>query len=355
MSNPYGPTIETLADWNAALTCCCDMPSCPVPVKTCRSRSVTACGWLAGAGDPFETETFNYVSTTGEPTDEFAIVYTKVRVTAEASDRYGFGTEPGYGADYYDQTQETYYSILWSKSVSEAGACVLNDPTGSWSASNNYTLSYEGTVAEDYDLQIAYNSSASGTVEIGGYYGWFWNGGGTEYSTYAVSGPGPTYATGRTASSLAGYYEETDPLPYWTGAVWTSPRVNGTLVISYEDPFDFIIPPDAAWTGMSCASSRDLWVARESGFRWDITGHTGEWFKITWDVVFFPDVGDPVSVLTDETWEWTGGDMLSDWYEIPVPTTPGESRVVNIRYSCYRSPYGTPVETTGEGVDLTPP
>lgn len=125
----------------------------------------------------------------------------------------------------------------------------------------------------------------------------------------------------------------------------------------------------------------------------------GSYFKITWDVLEEPDgwnatindpgetlpdplpegydtaeawwaehqVPDPAApdrsfVSEDNTWEWTGpGDpededsWKSGWYSIDPPSVPGTRRVVNIRFECYRSDYGSKPEITGEGVTLPDP
>jgi hypothetical protein len=100
-------------------------------------------------------------------------------------------------------------------------------------------------------------------------------------------------------------------------------------------------------------------------YRWDITAHTGAWFKITWDVAFYPADGSPaVQVETDLTWEWTGtaggptpgteDDWKSGWYYFGIPPEEGELKIVNIRYSHFRSTkIGTPVSVTGDSEDYT--
>lgn len=76
-------------------------------------------------------------------------------------------------------------------------------------------------------------------------------------------------------------------------------------------------------------------------------------WEMTWDEVFAsyawwewydggmegdePD--DSIALVTARDWTW-GGSMdfpWSDWYEIPVPTEPGETRVVNVMVTCWRS------------------
>jgi hypothetical protein len=101
----------------------------------------------------------------------------------------------------------------------------------------------------------------------------------------------------------------------------------------------------------------------QSRFRWQVPDdHTGTWFQATWDVYFFPETGDPVMISEDNVEEWEGpgtGDQDDEswlfplWHTLEAPEEPGEIRVVNIRFECYRGPYGTKPQITGEG--YTPP
>lgn len=125
-------------------------------------------------------------------------------------------------------------------------------------------------------------------------------------------------------------------------------------------------------------------------YRWRVPNtFTGSYFKVTWDVLTEPlgwddeiddpdyeppipnDPPEPVpqvprpgrptrTYVEDLTWEWTGPGVVVDpatwvsgWYELDPPPEVGTRRVINIRYECYRSPYGNKPETTGEGVDLS--
>jgi hypothetical protein len=150
-------------------------------------------------------------------------------------------------------------------------------------------------------------------------------------------------------------------------------------------------PPDPLPEGQTEEQWEDAWWAdHQVDVRWE-----GSYFKITWDVVFFPvghdamiddpdyeppeeepeggwppvpqipdpDAPDPVVISTDQTWTWAGpGDpddlatWKSGWYDLPVPTAPGENRVVNIRFECYRSPqFGNKPQVTGEAYEIPSP
>jgi len=100
-------------------------------------------------------------------------------------------------------------------------------------------------------------------------------------------------------------------------------------------------------------------------FKWNITAHTGAWYKITWDYAFYPSAGGPaIPISRDETWEWTGpagGPPLgsedswkSDYFYFPIPDDAGVIKIVNIRYSGWRSTkIGIPIEVTGDAEDYT--
>lgn len=116
-------------------------------------------------------------------------------------------------------------------------------------------------------------------------------------------------------------------------------------------------------------------------FRWEIPDtFTGSYFKITWDVLEEPDgwdatipdpenpggppIPDPAApqrsfASVDNTWTWAGpgspenaDSWKSGWYEIAPPTVPGVRKIVNIRFECYRGPYGTRPQITGTAVEL---
>lgn len=103
--------------------------------------------------------------------------------------------------------------------------------------------------------------------------------------------------------------------------------------------------------------------ARKSRFRWKIPdSHLGTYFKITWDILNEPTGWNTTSptrsfFAEDETYEWTGAagggtDRHSSWYEIPVPDFIGQRRVVNVRYECYQSKFGTKPQINGEAIAL---
>jgi hypothetical protein len=137
---------------------------------------------------------------------------------------------------------------------------------------------------------------------------------------------------------------------------------SATFVSSVENPvsslFLFTIPCEAVPSGIPSWGGATMFR-----FKWVIPDTwTGSHFKITWDIATYPtDPDAEISYIQDLTWEWTGpGDpededsWKSGWYEIDPPGEPGERKIVNVRYSCYRSPkFGNKPQITGDAEDIT--
>ncbi len=76
-----------------------------------------------------------------------------------------------------------------------------------------------------------------------------------------------------------------------------------------------------------------------------------------------PNGPQPSAVNRDLTATWTGPGNpqvatsweASSWRALNPPDQPGEIRLVNIRFECYRTPYGNKPQVTGEAVDLPDP
>lgn len=215
------------------------------------------------------------------------------------------------------------------------------------------------------------------------------------------TGSSPNYDYWRTRRfeySDGGQMERHAPATHWTvlGGVWIEdailtdnyfPPYTGEITTVWEDA---ITPDDSRADGFAAIMAYPLdWDAMTQGsqtyasrtdihplgipattlnvyfhrFRWVIpSDFEGSYFKITWDIVEFPSDGDPVAVLTNQTWEWTGpGDpedpdsWKSPWWVTEPPAQEGQRRIVNIRYECYRGPYGSLPDVLGEQIELPAP
>jgi hypothetical protein len=86
---------------------------------------------------------------------------------------------------------------------------------------------------------------------------------------------------------------------------------------------------------------------------WDLVFASTEWW--TWF-----DAGatgtEPTpgpSLVSHQSWVWDSEAEWSDWYEIPLPTEPGETRVVNVLTTCWKSTrIGTKPTASGPEVAL---
>jgi hypothetical protein len=354
--------IETLDDWNAILgACCCAMPECPVPTKECESITIDAlCGFSFPACEGiseqdrcrrFSTRTDSYVRNdliVDEPsnTERWDVTSNTSAMTIRKMD---------VGCNEYNHSGTRSHS-----EVRVVEDNIYNEETDEYEWQHIYTLTYSNL--SSYDLETACSGTYSQSVDY-------------------VNEPDPEpIVDEEDPSPICEYldYDESLITCEWTRALLVFTKVEDvtgtsgtgeiTKTVTYSDE---VIPVDELdgkefgvdTNGESCISIHGCATATKSRFRWVIPDtHAGTYFKITWDVVFFPTTGDPVAVSTDNTWEWTGpGDpededtWKSGWYEIPVPEEPGENRGVNIRFECYAGPYGHLPQITGEAVEIPPP
>lgn len=191
----------------------------------------------------------------------------------------------------------------------------------------------------------------------------------------------------------SGEWPEPPLPPQGTGSDTTACSSSFTVTwpkISDIDPW-----PDPAVTYPLSNIPWKTWASGEIvdvRYRWKIPNtFTGSYFKITWDVLTepegwdatiddpdyeppdpLPDPPPPVpqipkpgrpsrSYVQDLTAVWTGPgtggesdpSWFTEWNDLNPPPEPGTRRVCNIRFECYRGPYGSKPQLTGEGVDLT--
>lgn len=263
MSNPYGPTIETLDEWNSALGCCCGMPACPEPILEMMGVS-----------------------------GSLTVSFYSGHFTDLAGTRYKVETTTHGGCSYVvTDTLASYYSGFL--------------PDGTFSLDN---------------LTTAVTGSLSG-----------WDS--TTVTTKTAPITWADWITGAKSLITANFaaMDESD---------W------GSAPLSYSQ-----LSHPSAYSAPDTSFAVAMLFNR---YRWRIpSSHLGSYFKLTWDVVFIPDAGAPAAVLTDETWEWTGPgtgayddpSWRSSWYALDPPSTPGKRKVVNVRFECYRGPYGSKPQT----------
>jgi hypothetical protein len=358
------PPIQTLADWNArlALCGCCAMPECPAPELVCEAITVEGCGFALPVIDedtpPIEDRCTLYKTRT-DSTNESASesLDTTVGLGSAATNTTSYTRIDTTVTEYFMDEEgmcslrrvSTSHDFSYStRTVTTVSGVVWEDQAGSETSSSSLTSDCTGSFSFTDNLDPENSSSG-------------------EYNSCPVIGHSPGVGWSYSGSS----YTKTEPL--------TDPDGTRTLSVVYSDP---VTPEmlagelatktweDDAEPG-ACAASRvtppgcpdavsSLTKAR---FRFQIpSSHTGSYFKIEADTVFYPDGwdeegGTPPTIVSEHSVEWngpgSGGDddpsWLTDWIEIEAPESAGTIEVRNIAFTCYRPTlYGAKPQFTGE-------
>lgn len=395
--------IETLDDWNERLAMCgcCEMPTCPVPDRECQSlaRSDTYFGFAPVAepgGDPVE-KIPKLFATKDFPSwsEETGTIWTY---------------DSGPGTPPYTAELSQTVTVDWS---TETGVLVDNT-TASHTGNGTdgvscYPLSGDGyfhpvsptfgspvvttDCAEDHytETETSTATNGSGPFPLTGCPGPFSYSSSEAWDLTHRDHSGIKLTSPKTEASFLA--EITADLPAWP----TTPEgANCAATAQCDWP---LIGDAAPWPPCAAKdppSFNVLGTVRKVRFRWAIpTSWTGSYFLVTWDIIDEPEgwdrtINDPAAeipdplpegvteeewwadhqvpdpaapdrtfLLEDQTWEWAGPGNPSDastwrspWFEIPPPELPGERRVVNVRFICYRSPYGEKPQVSGEAVTL---
>jgi hypothetical protein len=287
--------VETVEDWNLVLEgCgCCEMPSCPVPTRECESRTISNGDCSQGLiedEDPPDGVFYGCWVTWARPSGDDGDLIPAV---------YRKSTFTGEIGDYVGG------DITYSCGQQTATASFDG---GSWSITISESLTY----SQFFDSLLA-------TIEEEE-----WNESGSCVSSLSVGWP-----------TIGSYDWDIECEVLWLSH------------ISSSNPRNFNL-------SSSLTASRFKWVIPDT---W-----TGSYFKITWDEVFVaadPEAGN--LLIARRSWIWDGpGDpedeetWKSDWYELTPPNEPGEVRVGNILFECYKSAkFGTRPQTTGEAYEIT--
>ncbi len=366
------PTIETLEDWNDRLACCCKMPLCPEPSRECEAVEVQV-----------EPDSQDYAEGVFYKTRRDVGNRTGVGDTTELYDGYKIAPGGGdvTGPEYvrYEKTTVDSRLILRGKEypfiVSRCGNVEISDleviRSGSLDVSEITRDGRGDVIGEGPDINfytfISRDYSSSQFVDLACFNGWrtSW----TE-TTRSITGWIPPWVIGApvttngSACSTADNFDTSYIDPFMEDEMTNEARSLVALMEYSSCPTN-----DCTANLTEFKAFPTFWIAtaRKSRFRWVIPDtFPGTYFLVTWDVAFFPadDPENPVPVALDQTWVWPGpGDpedadsWKSGWYELNPPEAPGQVRVVNVRFICYRAtPYGPPPpQVTGEGIDWPDP
>lgn len=266
MSNPYGPKIETVYDWNEVLgSCgCCSMPTPPEPNRI--SESIRA-------------------------------VFTANSVEFEDG--------------VYYKTKTTNYWYF--------------DPEGTYFEEQPFTITTRG-----WNL----NDGPCNEVENEIYPEGSYPPEGSTVTASEVDSKGSPFTSEAFVSAILGRFEAFEfPL--------TTCAPGNLQIASLTGDLE---KPSLIYPGLT-----------KVRYRWQVPIiHLGDYFKITWDVLYEPVGWDDESIpeedrpvrfsIKDLTEVWSGpgtGDqddeswLAGDWYDLEIPEELGERRVINIRCTMF--------------------
>lgn len=296
--------IRSAQQANAATCCGCARPVCADP----RKQTYDICGYVIGADDELEMHFGYFYQTSGTPDAAVAGTYGTVTLTKTARLVIESDSYEGEGWVFEGLQVGTF-----TKSVGEGGSCDYGSPVYTCAFESAYTMAYEDEPTGDY--LVSYSSSGScSTLSVCS---------GTETYTYAISGD-DTNMTGGTDIDIGAQISSS-----WTGTVWTSLHVAGSLVIAYSDfkshPYRFGIP--AGYT-------RSVWE-----MEWDEVAATTDWWAWYDGGMVGTEPTPGPTLAAHRTWTWAG-DPDEPWSPIYDPDGidyPGEVRPVNVLVTCYHS------------------
>lgn len=393
--------VETVHDWNSLLEACgcCPMPYCPVPELEAECKSNTNSDFLywpylvSGSGDLTLYETWTQTSFGTVENGEF-FAYDPLLISDDTRRVWErWYVSAGIYLKYYSYMQFIMEDGSWRQNDSDSSTAGSISP--SQRADQAGLLSQTRAAGWMCDLTTATTATFSSgrwdatsvseapTTEPTTPP---WADGPMVYSAVGVwregSGNNHTLSGPVTKSDFMGDVETALDSMSWgscsssggSGSAWGD--YNTSLWPTADDflaEFGSLAPcPPPPGT-----SNRNTYVQfgkKKMRLRWLVPStFLGSYFKITWDFVYFPnryvvfssggDFEDGEFALENATWEWTGpgdpGDPASwqsPWFEYPeLPSgyTSGAIYVRNIRYECYRSPYGSVPAVTG--LPWTPP
>lgn len=359
--------IHTVQDWNEYLErCgCCPMPECPTPTIQFEQKTATACGYRFP---------FYHVSITDADKQRF------FRRIVEAARNEIDVVETGFRN--FAPTVRLRKNFTTSEQVKEAekvgGICQkltvsrhrigdqeIDETQDDWTYNEKYDGEYYWEPPDNVITQNG-GTTYSGTdypvpvfdenVVLWGTYDYYW--------LIGNSGTGWIYEPLATRFIFVDLNEpgEVSGLAYAYKAVEYEDEILPAEIDAEVDAMDWV-PAGSSSSGKrfnGSFPSDNIYRKARVWFRIPVT-HTGSKFWFTYDIVDFPDDGEPSVVSTDNSLEWVGfgtGDQsdpswLTAKIDLDPPEVPGERRIVNIRYKCYTGAlFGSKPQVMGEAYEI---
>lgn len=377
------PEINTLEEWNARLGLCgcCQMPVCPLPVIEGEHDTATLCHF------------FDSLASIDADLGLIRLRSKNVAATLETDTGWTDFSNP----EVFEVRQNTSESLDYtlSRATEVAGATTGACPALGISGSYTHSIRERGrdAVTEDVEYDYTLESSASSAHPDSTPSQWR---GQTILLPNPVGFPGDPddYPEAFVVDITENFFPIATDTLNDLGASITVTRAPSDRpershdLLNPAGDWDTVIATYTPWLestataaldgytptyGSASANLSDIHSAfaiatdeddringptskRFARYRWTVPAeHEGTWYRIDWDVVFTPadhDPDDPFSpqpsVLSSDFFEWDGEDRTSDWIELAPPTDPGEVRLSNVRFQCYRSDYGAKPQVLAE-------
>ena len=404
--------IETLADWNQALACCAEMPSCPVPIIVAETIQVELCGFslpeFDGITDEQRDIRFKELKINRhylENSVDTWVSYSDNVYVISHKDSVSYSIEINE-EQIRIKSNENNYCNEKNKSLS------INSKSISFSVReyNAEMISYFGYDPSTYQTETSFyediiKASGENVAQAVGTENVSWRDqdrfGNITSVNYSYPYPywGVNYVFDNAKYKHQGDYsfkfeekEERLSDNYDVERLISRNSYSKieTITVSYTEKLIVTKElsskkfPDDAEPSIQTQSTLQPTTGTKSRLRFQIPPeHEGSYFKISWNYELIPEgwdqtvpnpaytggtssppipkPGRPVKkLIKGGTWEWKGpgrqdnpnGDSRkSPWFEIPVPDVIGIIKLVNIRFECYHGPYGTKPQITGESSD----
>lgn len=384
--------ITTIQEANLQDCGCCAYPVCANPQKECESISVgecsetmpehedvppeDACMMMSGKTVEWQVDNSNvptsidfggiYYTGIGAYGESSTTVLRRIKISGFCSDDVVSFADDTYANSTL--TNEGGTSTFVESSTGSSSWTPPADPTGSvttiytvngievYNVTSDYTgITRDLTPDSSWDYVGLYRFEKT-TTETG------WDGS-TIDRVYAVTYIPANIEDLKTQLDDLNFPDDANGSLCYSGVEY-DPECEGSILSLFKSRYRFA-PPDAWFTE---------WDAWHDGGEIGPEPAVRSVWEMEWDEVFFPkewdewDQGGRIgaeptptpSLVAERSWVWDGiktdPERWSEWYSIDPPANPGQTRIVNMMITCWKSiRTGSKPTAFGEVYEFPPP